>query len=213
VQSASWLQRRTRPVPPDGGNAQLSELAGGLSLQEDAHEAARPVAVHFGGRSFAASVTSVIFAQQMGAELGQSEAVKHARVVFAGQAVALLHAFVCAGRVAQHTWFALHLIRLVSVPQLASITGPASITGAGESGPASLGGDATSCASTGGAVQVSAPVSPGLLASSGWPMVASVPGSGVSTGGALTSSPGGGVDESDSVVGLFDVLPHVSHSL
>jgi hypothetical protein len=82
---------------------QFSESAGGLSLHEDAHEAERPVAVHFGGMSFAASVTSVSFAQQMGAELGQSEAVKHARVVVAGQALGLLHAFVCAGRVAQHT--------------------------------------------------------------------------------------------------------------
>jgi hypothetical protein len=77
--------------------------AGGLSLQEDAHEAERPVAVHFGGRSFNASATSDSFAQQMGVELGQSEAVEHARVAFAAQELALLHAFVCAERLAQQT--------------------------------------------------------------------------------------------------------------
>jgi hypothetical protein len=82
---------------------QLSELDGGLSLHEDAHEAERPVVVHSGGRSFAGSVTSVIFAQQMGAELGQSEAVEHARVAFAAQDAEEVHAFTWAEKLAQHT--------------------------------------------------------------------------------------------------------------
>jgi hypothetical protein len=104
------------------------------------------------------------------------------------------------------------LVRLVSVPQLVIVPDPESITAAGESGPASSGGG-TFCASTGGTVDVSAPVSPGLLPSSGRSMVASRPGSGVSTGVAITFSPGGEVDESDTVATLFEVLPQLSHSL
>ena len=72
-------------------------------MQEDAHNDARPVFVHFGGISFIASMVCDSFAQQMGAELGQSEAVEQARVAFAGQELALLHALVCAERLAQHT--------------------------------------------------------------------------------------------------------------
>lgn len=94
VQSLSWLQRRSRPEPPAGGYVQVAQSAGGLSLHEVVHEAERPVAVHFGGRSLAASVTSDSFAQQIGAEAGQSEAVEHASVAFEAQELGLLHAFV-----------------------------------------------------------------------------------------------------------------------
>lgn len=73
---------------------QVAALAGGLSVHEAAHEAERPVAVHFGGRSLAVSVMSESFPQQMGAELGQSAAVEHASVAFEAQELALLHAFI-----------------------------------------------------------------------------------------------------------------------
>ena len=76
---------------------------GGLSLHEAAHEAVSPVAVHFGGRSFCASGASVICAQQMGAEAGQSDAVAHASVAFEPQDAGALHVFVCAARLAQQT--------------------------------------------------------------------------------------------------------------
>jgi hypothetical protein len=73
---------------------QVVQSAGGLSLHEVTHEAERPVAVHFGGRSLAVSVTSDSFPQQIGAEAGQSAAVEHASVAFEGQELALPHAFI-----------------------------------------------------------------------------------------------------------------------
>ena len=83
---------------------QLYGFTGGLSLHVEAHEDERPVAVHFGGRSLAASVTSDSFAQQMGAEVGQSAAVEQLSVAFAGQELALPQVFTCMARfVAQHT--------------------------------------------------------------------------------------------------------------
>jgi hypothetical protein len=73
---------------------QVVGSAGGLSAHEAAHDAERPVAVHFGGRSLAVSVTVDSFAQQMGAEAGQSEAVAHESVVFGEQELTVLHAFI-----------------------------------------------------------------------------------------------------------------------
>jgi hypothetical protein len=76
---------------------------GGLSLHDAAHDVARPAAVHFGGRSFDESVTSDRFAQQMGAEAGQSDAVEQLRVAFDAQELGALQAFFCAPRFAQQT--------------------------------------------------------------------------------------------------------------
>ena len=140
------------PVPvPDTGYVQDSAFDGGLSLHEAAHDAERPVAVHFGGRSPAASGTSVMCAQQMGADPGQSEAVEHASVAFDAHEEAEPHVLVCALRFAQQTWLPLHRMRLATGPQLGPGPVAASMTGAIESGPESVGGGgaASDCASTG----------------------------------------------------------------
>lgn len=151
VQSAVWLHRRTMPVP-EGGYVQDSAFEGGLSLHEAAHDAERPVAVHFGGRSFAVSGTRVMCAQQMGADPGQSEAVEHASVAFDAHEEAEPHALVCALRFAQQIWLPPHRMRLARGPQLGPGPVAASMTGATESGPESVGGGggaASDCASAG----------------------------------------------------------------
>jgi len=102
AQSAAWLHRRMIPVPDDG-YLQVVGSDGGLSLHEVAHDAEREVSMHFGGRSLSASGPSVIRAQQMGAEPGQSAAVEHERVTFDAQEAGALHAFVCVARFAQQT--------------------------------------------------------------------------------------------------------------
>ena len=83
---------------------QLAALLGGLlSLHDEAQDAESAVATHFGGKSAIESGTRLICAQQMGFEVGQSDAVEHWRVAFALQEAEEPQAFVCAARLAQHT--------------------------------------------------------------------------------------------------------------
>jgi hypothetical protein len=214
AQSAVWLQRRTMPVP-DGGYLQVVASDGGLSLHEAAHDAERPVAVHFGGRSFAASGARVMCAQQMGVDAGQSAAVEHASVAFDAHEEAAPHAFVCALRLAQQIWLPLHWTRLAGGPQLGPGPVAASTTGATESGPESAGGgEATSdCASAGISDTSGAATSAGEP-SSGCPSLASLPG-GVCSGFVDTSSSDGvaGVEASDSEEGLCVDPSQSAHSL
>jgi hypothetical protein len=214
VQSEAWLQRRTMPVP-DAGYLQVVASDGGLSLHEAAHDAARAVAVHFGGRSFATSGAVVMCAQQMGADPGQSEAVEHASVAFEAHEEAAPHVFVWALRFAQQIWLPLHRTRLARGPQLGPGPVAASMTGATESGPESMGGGgaASDCASA-GISDTSVAASPAGEPSSGCPSLASLPGV-VCSGFVDTSSADGvaGVEASDTEDGLSVDPSQSAHSL
>ncbi len=213
AQSAVWLQRRTVPVP-DAGYLQVVASDGGLSLHEAAHDAERPVAVHFGGRSFAASGARVMCAQQMGVDAGQSAAVEQASVAFDAHEEAAPHAFVCAPRFAQQIWLPLHRTRLASGPQLGPGPVAASMTGATESGPESAGGGeaASDCASV-GLTDTSRAASFGGAPASDSPSLTSLSGGGGGFVDASTIGCDPGVVASDRVEGLFDDPSQSWHSL
>ena len=94
----------------------VQPLAGGESLHVAAHEAEKAVATHSGAGSFLLSGVRVACAQQIGVDDEQSDAVVQSKEAFIAQVAA--QAFVCAARLAQQIWPALHFMVVPLGPQV-----------------------------------------------------------------------------------------------